>query len=106
MEKLSEEDKGNALSRRKFLQGLGTGAAVGVAATSGVTSMLTPPTAEKTTTLTITSTSTVSQALPLKPLRSGVVEYSSDKCVGCERCVLACALVHEGEVSPQLSRII
>ncbi len=103
---MSEEDKEKALSRRRFLQGLGTGAAVGVAATSGIATVLKPPAAEKTTTVTVSQTSSVSGAPLPKPQRSGVIEYSHEKCVGCERCVLACALVHEGAASINLSRIM
>ena len=110
-----EQDKEKKPSRRNFLKGLGVGAAVGVAATTGVATVLAPPTMEKTTTLTTTTTNTIttstvgtetSTAPSIKLLKSGIIEYSQDRCVGCQRCVLACASVHGGAISPQLSRIM
>lgn len=111
---MAEQDKEKKPSRRNFLKGLGVGAAVGVAATTGVATVLAPPTTEKTTTLTTTTTNIITTSVgtetstvpPIKLLKSGIIEYSPDRCVGCQRCVLACASVHGGAISPQLSRIM
>jgi protein NrfC len=38
-------------------------------------------------------------------LSSGYLVYDSRRCAGCQSCMLACSLVHEGETSTSLSRI-
>lgn len=108
---MAEQDKEKKPSRRNFLKGLGVGAAVGVAATTGVATVLAPPISEKTTTLMTTTTTTTvgtetSTVPPIKFLKSGMIEYSQDRCIGCQRCVLACASVHGGAIAPQLFRIM
>ena len=37
---------------------------------------------------------------------SGYIQWDSDKCVGCERCILACALAHGGNTNPQFSSVM
>lgn len=107
-----EDDREKRFSRRKFIKGLGAGAAVGVASTVGIATVLNPPTSQKTTTITKTSTTTTtvgtvtSTATPVKLLKSGVIEYTPERCVGCQRCVLICASVHGGAISPQRSGIM
>lgn len=110
---MTEQEEGKKPSRRNFIKSLGVGAAVGIAATAGVAKVMTPPasktttTAMATTTVTATTISTETSTVPLqKLLRAGVIEYSPERCVGCQRCVLACASVHGGAISPQLSRIM
>lgn len=39
------------------------------------------------------------------PLSTGYIVYDSRRCAGCQSCMLACSLVHEGETSTSLSRI-
>jgi protein NrfC len=39
------------------------------------------------------------------PLSTGYLVYDSRRCAGCQSCMLACSLVHEGAASTSLSRI-
>jgi len=39
------------------------------------------------------------------PLSTGYLVYDSRRCAGCQSCMLACSLVHDGETSASLSRI-
>jgi len=39
------------------------------------------------------------------PASTGYLVYDSRRCAGCQSCMLACSLVHEGEASTSLSRI-
>jgi protein NrfC len=39
------------------------------------------------------------------PLSTGYLVYDSRRCSGCQSCMLACSLVHEGAASTSLSRI-
>jgi protein NrfC len=39
------------------------------------------------------------------PLSTGYLVYDSRRCAGCQSCMLACSLVHDGAVSTSLSRI-
>ncbi len=39
------------------------------------------------------------------PLSTGYLVYDSRRCSGCQSCMLACSLVHEGATSTSLSRI-
>lgn len=39
------------------------------------------------------------------PLSSRYLVYDSKNCAGCHRCMIACSMVHEGEVNFSLSRI-
>jgi len=39
------------------------------------------------------------------PLSKGYLVYDSRRCSGCQSCMLACSLVHDGAVSTSLSRI-
>jgi protein NrfC len=39
------------------------------------------------------------------PLSTGYLVYDSRRCAGCQSCMLACSLVHDGETSTSLSRI-
>jgi Fe-S-cluster-containing dehydrogenase component len=116
---MAEQDREKKPSRRNFIKGLGVGAAVGIVATAGIAKVMTPltstttttatntTTATTTTTVTATTISTGTSTVPLqKLLKAGVIEYSPERCVGCQRCMLACASVHGGAISPQLSRIM
>lgn len=37
--------------------------------------------------------------------KAGCIQWNSEECIQCARCVMACAAYHEGAVAPQLSRI-
>ena len=39
------------------------------------------------------------------PLSKGYLVYDSRRCAGCQSCMLACSLVHDGETSTSLSRM-
>jgi protein NrfC len=39
------------------------------------------------------------------PLSTGYLVYDSRRCAGCQSCMLACSLVHDGETSTSLARI-
>jgi protein NrfC len=86
--------------RRQFLKGVGVGLVAGGVVASGASVLMLP--LRPTTVVQVGPPSTpVYKTLP----KSGVIERDATKCAGCERCVLACSLVHEGVASIQLSRI-
>ncbi|MCD6089850.1 4Fe-4S dicluster domain-containing protein, partial [Candidatus Bathyarchaeota archaeon] len=64
-----------------------------------------PTTLTSTTTRELTKTVSTTATVTAKLLKSAYISLDIEKCVGCMRCVLACALVHEGAIAPQLSRI-
>ena len=59
--------------------------------------------------LTACTTTTALAAAPAEknpyPLSKGYLVYDSRRCSGCQSCMLACSLVHEGAASASLSRI-
>jgi protein NrfC len=59
--------------------------------------------------LTAYSSTTAMAATPAEknpyPLSKGYLVYDSRLCAGCQSCMLACSLVHEGAASTSLSRI-
>ena len=83
-----EKEKSQGLNRRQFVVGAGAAVAGGVVGTV-MASHLFPAEAE------------AAGALP----KSGHIEWDPDKCAACSRCLMACAVYHEGAVAPQLSRI-
>jgi protein NrfC len=44
-------------------------------------------------------------AKPTYAASTGYIVYDSRLCLGCQSCMFACSLTHEGEASPSLSRI-
>ncbi len=44
-------------------------------------------------------------AKPSYPASAGYLVYDSRLCLGCQSCMFACSMTHEGEASPSLSRI-
>lgn len=76
-------------SRRDFVVGSGTVLAGGALAASTPAASLAATQAEKDS----------------YPLSKGYLVYDSRLCAGCQSCMLACSLVHEGAASTSLSRI-
>lgn len=87
--KQAEAEKNRKFSRRDFVVGGGTVLAGGALAVS------TPAT-------TLASTKAARSPFPLS---TGYLVYDSRRCSGCQSCMLACSLVHEGAASISLSRI-
>ena len=81
-------DKEKSVLRRDFL--LGSGVAIAVGALGAPASV-----AE-----TLTQTET-----PPYVASSGYLVYDSRLCLGCQSCMFACSMAHEGVASPSLSRI-
>ena len=89
-EKTSKETAGKKkFSRRDFVVGSGTALA------GGALTAYTPTTA---------LAAAQSGQTPY-PLSKGYLVYDSRLCAGCQSCMLACSLVHEGAASTSLSRI-
>lgn len=86
--KTGTEEK--AVRRREFLTGGGAALAAGALAVCTPESMLSAP----------------AQSAP-KPYEAsqGYIVYDSRLCFGCQSCMYACAMTHEGEGNPSLSRI-
>jgi carbon-monoxide dehydrogenase iron sulfur subunit len=108
-----EKEKEFATSRRKFLKGLGIGAATGVATLIGAcqeqietpepTSTLTPA---PTPALTATPEAAVAAALHRTiPVAQKVIVADPSICRGCATCVAACSLYHTGQCSRTVSSI-
>jgi protein NrfC len=83
------ETKNEKYSRRKFVVGGGTALAAGALAAYA-----------PATTLAATKASKGTYAPS-----SGYLVYDSRRCAGCQSCMIACSLVHEGAASISLSRI-
>jgi len=85
------------ISRRDFLRGVASGVAGVVIISAGgfVIWRESQPEAEPAVTR-------IGTAVP----PSGYIRWDSDKCVGCERCILACALAHGGVTNPQFSSVM
>ena len=79
-------------SRRDFVVGGGTVLA------GGALTAYAPTTAIATTTAEATPKSTYAKS-------TGYLVYDSRRCAGCQSCMLACSLVHDGAASTSLSRI-
>jgi len=100
---MSEENinKVREISRRKFLRDAGLvvgGTAVGSALLLTACSKEVEVT--KTSTITTTTTNKESYAKA-----KFVIDYDSNKCVGCGACQYFCSTYHEGAAAPSLSRI-
>jgi protein NrfC len=81
----SGRKKNKQVLRRDFLVGSGTAIA------AGALSVFAPETAEAATTSYAPST--------------GYLVYDSRLCLGCQSCMFACSMTHEGEGNPSVSRI-
>jgi len=84
----SEEKK--TVSRRTFLTGGGAVLAAGTLA------VVAPAAAEVTPS---------SEAKVSYPASTGYIVYDSRLCWGCQSCMFACSMSHQGEANPTLSRI-
>ena len=84
-------DKNRKVLRREFLVGGGAaiaGGALGVCSSARAAIAL-PQTESK----------------PSYAPSTGYIVYDSRLCLGCQSCMFACSMTHEGEASPSLSRI-
>jgi protein NrfC len=110
---MAEEEKKEprVISRRRFL--FGSGMVVGGAVAAGVVgSTLSPTTAEADGAVSTVAPAAIQQ--PVVAPQSACATYApssaylvvdSKKCAGCQTCMLACSMVHEGVANPSLSRI-
>jgi protein NrfC len=85
------EDKKRSVLRREFLVGGGAALAAGASILR----------AEQPAT-TIGGTPGTAQTYPAS---AGYIVYDSKLCFGCQSCMFACSMTHEGEANPTLSRI-
>ena len=90
-ESIQAENKGNAVLRRDFL----TGAAVAAGALASVAGGA-----------AVAEAAQAAQAAQgrIEP-STGYLVYDSRLCFGCQSCMYACALTHEGVANPSLARI-
>jgi len=47
----------------------------------------------------------MSQEIEHSPKRQGMLAVDESRCQGCRACMVACSLVHEGQVIPSLARL-
>jgi protein NrfC len=87
-------DKGRSVLRREFLAGGGAAIAAGALITC------TPESMASALAQTQISTEKVSY-----PASTGYIVYDSRLCIGCQSCMYACSMSHEGAANPSLSRI-
>ncbi len=84
-------DKKKSVLRRDFL--LGGSAAIAAGALGAYAPNSTAAVLAETT------------AKPSYPASTGYLVYDSRLCFGCQSCMFACSMTHEGEANPSLSRI-
>ncbi|MBN1566899.1 MAG: 4Fe-4S dicluster domain-containing protein [Acidobacteria bacterium] len=93
-ESINAENKRKKVLRRDFLTGSGAAIAAGALAATAPQSaaaVLTPSPAQ--------------DAKPSYAASTGYIVYDSRLCLGCQSCMFACSLTHEGAANPSLSRI-
>jgi protein NrfC len=93
-ESIKAEDKKKKVLRREFLAGSGAALAAGalaISATDAAAAVLTPAAPQDAKASYAPST--------------GYIVYDSRLCLGCQSCMFACSMTHEGEANPSLSRI-
>jgi protein NrfC len=87
------ENKDRSVLRRDFLSGAGAAVAAGALA------VYTPESAGAA------SSAGASAAKVTYAESTGYIVYDSRLCLGCQSCMYACAMTHEGEGTPSLARI-
>jgi protein NrfC len=87
-------NKKGLVQRRDFL--VGSGAAIA----AGALGICAP----KSVASTLASSATPAASPPYEA-STGYLVYDSRLCLGCQSCMFACSMTHEGEASPSLSRI-
>ena len=87
-------DKKNLVLRRDFLIGSSAAVAAGALGARAPQSLA--------ATLSQTATSPIKTAYAAS---AGYLVYDSRLCLGCQSCMFACSMTHEGEANPSLSRI-
>lgn len=80
------EGKGKKVLRREFLLGSGTALAAGAIGICAPEAVASP-------------------ASVTYPASTGYIVYDSRLCLGCQSCMFACSMTHEGVANPSLSRI-
>lgn len=94
VESIKAEAKKKKVLRREFLAGSGAAIAAGAlaaSATETAAAVLTPPEPQ--------------DAKPSYAASTGYIVYDSRLCLGCQSCMFACSMTHEGFANPSLSRI-
>jgi protein NrfC len=86
-------DRKKTVLRRDFLAGGGAALAAGALGACAPASAAAAP------------AQTSQQAKITYPASSGYIVYDSRLCLGCQSCMFACSMTHEGEANPSLSRI-
>ena len=81
--------------RREFLTGSGAAIAAGALAVS----------AAESAAAVLTQTRRRRTAKPSYEASTGYIVYDSRLCLGCQSCMFACSMTHEGVANPSLSRI-
>jgi protein NrfC len=94
VESIKAESKGKKVLRREFLAGSGAAIAAGALAV----------TATESATAAFAQPAVQDSKAPLAP-SLGYIVYDSRLCLGCQSCMFACSLTHEGAANPALSRI-
>jgi protein NrfC len=88
------EDKKKKLLRREFLLGSGTAIAAGALTASAAESAV----------ATLAGPAPAAAAVSYEP-STGYIVYDSRLCLGCQSCMFACSMTHEGSANPSVSRI-
>jgi protein NrfC len=86
--------KSRSVLRRDFL--VGGGAAIA----AGALTVCTPESVAATL-----NQAGASAAKPVYAASTGYIVYDSRLCLGCQSCMFACSMTHEGKANPSLSRI-
>ena len=93
-ESMKAEVKRKKVLRREFLAGSGAAIAAGALAASTPAS-----------TAAVLAQPAAQDAKPSYAASTGYIVYDSRLCLGCQSCMFACSLTHEGMANPSLSRI-
>jgi protein NrfC len=86
------DNKKKKVLRREFLAGSGAAIAAGALAVSA-------------TEVAVFAQPQTQAAKPSSEASTGYIVYDSRLCLGCQSCMFACSMTHEGAANPSLSRI-